>query len=596
MQTVPEPQPPPGTAAPVPLRGTAPTVRRSPELAAAEAAVNIGDLEQAKARINAIVDQSIAPEQLPYLQLLNARVAAAEGRPNAVLERLPITMFNAEVAAATEALRADALREIGDFVGAIYAWAERDRWLQGEARAANQEQLWAELMRAPLTPSDLERARAFKGDVEGWIALGLVARQPAADALDRWRAAYPNHPGQARIASLASPGAGRFSQVPLPRGGRWAVLLPMSGPLASVGEAIRDGWISAYLKAGAVAPIQFFDTGGTPEGALRALDEAMAGGAVLVVGPLRRESVMAVAQRGPLPVPVVALNQLPAEMDWVPNLYQFALAPEDEARAAADHAVSQGLRTAVSLLPDNDWGARVEHAFRERIEALGGRLLSSRRYAPRTDDFSASIKALMQIGESEARHRKVSAMLGERPVFQTRRRADVDFVFFAGRPTDGRLIWSQFRFHRAQDLPAYATAMIYEPGMRPGIDLAGSRFCDMPWMFDDARDTEDALAAVARALPSSGSQWRLFAMGVDAFALAANVARGQAGLGNSVLGRTGELWFDVNGAVQRRLDCARFTTTGIDLLPRAADPGRVKVEDPYLETLRVEDGVRGSAW
>ena len=137
MQTVPEPQPPPGTAAPVPLRGTAPTVRRSPELAAAEAALNIGDLEQAKARINAIFDQSIAPEQLPYLQLLNARVAAAEGRPNAVLERLPITMINAEVAAATEALRADALREIGDFVGAIYAWAERDRWLQGEARAAD---------------------------------------------------------------------------------------------------------------------------------------------------------------------------------------------------------------------------------------------------------------------------------------------------------------------------------------------------------------------------------------------------------------------------------------------------------------------------
>lgn len=54
----------------------------------------------------------------------------------------------------------------------------------------------------------------------------------------------------------------------------------------------------------------------------------------MVIGPLRRESVAAIAQRGPLPVPVVALNQLPADMAWVPNLYQFALAPEDEARAA----------------------------------------------------------------------------------------------------------------------------------------------------------------------------------------------------------------------------------------------------------------------
>lgn len=603
MQTTPEPEPPSGATAPLPLPSMRPVPSlppappRSAELDAAEAALNVGDLEQAKSRINAVFDQSLDPEQLPYLQLINARIAAAEGRPNAVLERLPVAMISAELAAATEGLRADALRELGDFVGAIHAWSERGRWLQGEAREANQEQLWSDLMRAPLTPSDLDRARALGGDVEGWIALGLVARQPAADALDRWRDDYPNHPGQARFETLDSPdGGGRFTQMPLPFGGEWAVLLPLSGPLQSIGEVIRDGWIAAYLKAGAVAPVRFYDAGSTPDEALSAFDQALANGAAMVIGPLRRESVAAIAQRGPLPVPVVALNQLPADMAWVPNLYQFALAPEDEARAAADHAVSQGLRTAVSLLPDNDWGARVEQAFRDRIEALGGRLLSSRRYAPGTDDFSNSIKALMQIGESESRHRQVSAMLGERPVFETRRRADVDFVFFAGRPTDGRLIWSQFRFHRAQDLPAYATSMIYEPGMRPGIDLAGSRFCDMPWMFDDALGTQSPLAGVAQTLPSNGNQSRLFAMGVDAFALASSVARGQASLGYSVIGSTGELWFDVNGAVQRRLDCARFTTRGIDLLPRATDPGRVRVEDRYLEQLRVEDGVRGSAW
>lgn len=596
---VPTPTPAPSpVATPPPQRQLPYSPAESAAILAAEAALNVGDLAQAKARLDAILDQSLRPGEMPHLQLLNARIAAAEGRPNAVLERLPIAMIDADLAAAAEALRADALRELGDFIGAIASWAERDRWLSDPGdRKANENKLWATVLEAPLAPSDLERGRAMGGVVKGWVALGLLARQPNASALEQWAADYPNHPAEAQFQALFSrPAGGGFAQAPLLPGARWAVLLPLTGPLASVGEVIRDGWVTAYLKAGAMVPVQFFDTAGTTDGALRAFDEALASGAVMVIGPLRRESVMAIAQRGHLPVPVIALNQLPPDMGWVPNLYQFALAPEDEARAAADHAVSQGLRTAVSLLPDNDWGQRVETAFRERIEALGGRLLSSRRYAPRTDDFSDSIKALMQIGESEARHRQVSGMLGERPVFQTRRRADVDFVFFAGRPTDGRLIWSQFRFHRAQDLPAYATAMIYEPGMRPGTDLAGSRFCDMPWMLDAGTPEGRELASLVRQMPSGGGQPRLFAMGLDAFALAANVARGQAGLGYSVLGSTGELWFDVNGGVQRRLDCARFTQTGFSKLPRPADFSGVVVEDPFLDALRREEDVSDGTW
>lgn len=566
-----------------------PVDTRDSRLIAAEAALERGDRVSAQSWLDAIEDRSLSAGDLQWMQLIQARIAAAEGRPNAVLQRLPLATLDPVLGAATEALRAEALRALGDFVGAIRALVERDRWLDDTAaRDDNRAQLWRTVQEAPLTPSDLDRARTMGRAVEGWVALGLVARQPTDAALQQWRAQHPQHSATAQYEALRrDPQAGSgLSQLPLPPGGQWAVLLPFSGPLAAVAEAIRDGWVSAYLAAGANVPVQFFDTGGTPEGASLAFERALASGAVMVIGPLRRESVDSIAARGMLPVPVIALNQLDGAQS-VPNLYQFALAPEDEARAAADHAVGQGLRTAVTLLPDSDWGARVEAAFAERLESLGGRVLARRRYAAGTDDHSTDIKALMQIEESEARHRQVSAILGERPVFQARRRADVDFVFFAGRPTDGRLIWSQFRFHRAHDLPAYATAMVYSPDTRPGADLAGSRFCDMPIMLDPRFDAGVAATAARVEIASRGQQPRLFAMGLDAFSLAASVARGQAGLGYSVPGTTGELWFDVSGAVQRRLDCARFTRDGITVLPRAVDPGRVPVVD---ETLILEDG------
>jgi outer membrane PBP1 activator LpoA protein len=535
----------------------------------AERAFNGGDLDAARRHLAALPDRSLPLELLPRYQLLDARIAAAEGRPQEVLRRLPLAGLEAGTNAAAEALRAEALQTLGDPVAAVRAWVERRRWLEdSDAELDNDRRLWEGLIRAAPGPAEVARAALMGPEVEGWVSLAAQARGGTPAELADWTARFPGHPALAQWQALrdAAPSWRGAGGQPL-EAGDWALLLPLSGPLAATGAAIRDGWIAAYLKDGARGGVRFLDTGGRPEGALSAYRQAVQEGVRLVVGPLRKEEIAALVQSAQLPVPVVALNQidLPAGAP-VLNLLQLGLSPEDEARAAAEHAVAEGLRSALLLLPEGDWGQRVEAAFRERLEALGGVVLDSAHYAPRTDDYSEAIKRLLRVGDSEARHRRLSGILGARPVFEPRRRGDVDFIFYAGRPTEGRQIWSQFRFHRAQDLPAYATAMVYDERATPGPDLAGSRFCDMGWLLDPQQHGE--LRRSAAAFESQQRQPRLFALGVDAYTLAAAVARGQAVDGDALAGLTGELWVGPDGVVRRRLDCARFTTTGIDLLPR----------------------------
>src|SRR5690606_17923298 len=109
--------------------------------------------------------------------------------------------------------------------------------------------------------------------------------------------------------------------------------------------------------------IRVYDVGEDPSRALSAYQEALAAGSEFVVGPLTKESLLMLASLGDLPAPVLALNTLPGDEQPRPGLYQFALAPEDEAIAAADYAIAQGFSRALVMTPDGDWGERVAAAF-----------------------------------------------------------------------------------------------------------------------------------------------------------------------------------------------------------------------------------------
>lgn len=338
-------------------------------------------------------------------------------------------------------------------------------------------------------------------------------------------------------------------------GGHVALLLPLSGPYAATAEAVRDGFLARHFGAAQQgAEVRVYDVGDSPDWLVSAYQRALNDGAGFIVGPLKKESVAQLAAMNP-PVPVVGLNYVDAGVYLPFNFYQLGLAPEDEARAVADDAGSKNLRRVVALVPEGDWGTRVLAALEMRLQQWGGRVVDSARYRQGVSDQSQAISRLMGVAVSEERHRALTSVLGARTEFEARRRGDVDFVFLAARGQDARVLLPQFRFYRASGLPHYATSLVYDG--RPDAELAGLRFCDMPFMVDAQGPWMQERTMAAR-LPADATYPRLYALGRDAHDVAMSLQRGSLRVGDAFNGATGRLEWTGSSVLGRRLECVEL--------------------------------------
>jgi len=349
-----------------------------------------------------------------------------------------------------------------------------------------------------------------------------------------------------------------------------ALLLPLSGAQRPVAEAIRDGFMAAWLADDAATRPEVRVLDEERPGAADAYRAALADGAGLVVGPLLKESV---AQVVPLagPVPTLVLNNLDAAGLPPPGLFQFALAPEDEARQVAERAVAEGRTRALALVPDSEWGRRMLTAFMPALEALGGTVLAYRFYDPAATDYTAQLQRLLLVDESRARHRQLAANVGVELEFEPRRRTDVDFIFLAATTASGRLIRPQLRFLYAGDIPTYATSAIYPPGSAGDADLDGIMFPDAPALLGGDVRAGALRGSLGRSWPPGAqARMRFYAMGFDAYTL----ARGGAGPGEAgISGLSGRLTADAGQRIHRDMPWAAYRDGRIVTLPAAPGAG-----------------------
>lgn len=364
----------------------------------------------------------------------------------------------------------------------------------------------------------------------------------------------------------ATPVGASWAAVPaalpaLPSGAGLALILPLTGPLASTAEAVRDGFLAAYLKSGGRMPVRLYDSGSSNESSLTAYQQAVREGAGFVVGPLRKESIAAIAAQGQLQVPVLALNYLDEAARVPNNFFQFGLAPEDEARAIAEQAAAQGDKRAIALVPQTEWGDRVLAAFDKRLRELGGGVLKSARYKPGAVDYGDIIQDLLNLQASQSRHNALTGIIGSKSEFEQHRRDDIDFIFMASRPSEGHMIWPQLRFYRATGLPVYGTSLIYNG--TADNELNGVRFCDMPLMLLQADSSWASLRSDTADLPAIKTQPRLFALGYDAYNLVNLMQAGKMQTGAVIPAASGGLLMKANGAIARTLGCAQFREGGI---------------------------------
>lgn len=477
-----------------------------------------------------------------------------------------------------EALRADAWIQKRDPARAVELMTQREAWLDDRRSIEqNRWRLWQGLIN-----SDAQALRdgadiTLDSEVRAWLTLGSLAASTGQQGIGwtngavRWRDANPGHPAMLIIDRFDLP-----DELSLDYPRNIALLLPLSGRTASVGRAIQNGFLGAYFSTAAgldeQQTVRIYDVN-SEGGASAAYANAVEDGAEFVIGPLLRPNVMELANDILVPVPVLTLNYLPDDTLAPPGLYQFALAPEDEARSAADRALADGHTRAVALVPNNDWGRRVLSAFVQEFEALGGTLLDHRSYMPGLQDFSDTIEDLMALSGSVGRYQRLRANIGGPLQFDPRRRQDTEFIFLAADAPAGRLLKSQLKFHYSGDLPVYSTSSIYAMDGRSNSDLNGIMFPDTPWIVAPQNWIGHLPGLYAEYWPEERRLGRLHAMGYDAYQLIAALYSARTGPMAEIDGATGRLILDFDGRIRRDLAWAQFQRGEPVALPETEDMG-----------------------
>jgi hypothetical protein len=428
--------------------------------------------------------------------------------------------------------------------------------------AANQQSLWQALM--SLTPQSLELFNPGMPPAvdSGWFELAYIVKSYQAHpealivAIENWQRDYPNHPAN---PSLYEPNLNAGTRLPKDLD-LIAVLLPETGPYKLAAQAIKQSIITAHFIAHSTAKLQFYPVNPSPNDVWQQYQRAVSNQASIVIGPLDKRSVEILAESNDLTVPVLALNRLADKVEY-PNLYQFGLAPEDDAVAVANYATAHNYQRTVILSSNDNWGQRVSEAFKQQWAENGGVLLNSATYNAGQNDFSTVITPFLGLETSSQRKDSLRRTLGKSLEFEPRRRQDIDFIFLAAKPLKARQLVPQLKFHRSGDLPIIATSQAYSgrENSSQDIDLNKLIITDIPWMLDQASEQDPVYHALTMSYPEHFNNLvRLYALGTDAYRLIPQLNSLSRSSDISYSGATGILTIDNYGKINRKTSWGKF--------------------------------------
>lgn len=420
--------------------------------------------------------------------------------------------------------------------------------LAGAAADSNRAKLWNDLSSADINQLSDAAKQATNAHFADWIGLALVYRTRPGE-LNTWINNHPNHPAvTSGFTSLLLSRSDTAANIPLPTGqGPVIVLVPLSGDYQPVGQAISDGINFAHDRLGMAGDrtVQIQDSGSTLASFTQALSAALAARPSVIIGPLLKEQIPALANLPANAPPVIALNT-PADGTSLPTgVVSYSLSPDADARAAADQMILDQKMTALVYCADNNLGHRISEAFTREYTLLGGQILDSAFFDPTATDFSSQLRQLLEVTSSR------------KGPFQPKIRQDAQGIFLGATSQQARMIVPQLDYFGADQLPRYSIGMVYNGTPDPLADqdknglvipvepvlLAANEGPNNPMRPNYER-------ASLSQLP------RLFAFGADALMIAANL---QPLLSHqAVNGLTGQLTLSLTGAIERKPAWGQF--------------------------------------
>lgn len=160
---------------------------------------------------------------------------------------------------------------------------------------------------------------------------------------------------------------------------RVALILPLSGNAASVGQSMangaRLGMDHVIMTGGQNIHLVLKDSGSSAQMAQAATQQAIAEGAELIVGPLTADAVaLAGATAKSSGVPLIGFSSTAAVA--TDGVYLLSVLPEAEIMRSLSYARAQGRQSIAAAIPDTPLGQVQAEIIRQAAAELGLRIVS----------------------------------------------------------------------------------------------------------------------------------------------------------------------------------------------------------------------------
>ncbi len=515
-----------------------------------------------------LYSQVRAQNQLPLLQ------SALADKQHALVARLADQTTFTDVPEADRQAWALALsqhfQQQDDNVSATRTLLALDAWLGNTADSTAQDLLWQQLVK--LSDAELrELGEQNHPRAQAWLELlqltqGFAGDQQAiTQALTDWQQRHPMLPALDKLPKDVQ----LLSKTPAYNPERIAVLLPLSGPLKTLGDAVQYGMAAAAAKQ--QRTLVFIDST-KPAAELQA--EVTAAQVQFVIGPLLREDIDKIQQLPDWQWPTLFLNgkgDLPAKAEQ----YFFALAWEDEASQMVQVFRQRQYQHPVLIYAVNPIGQRMAQHFQSRWQQSGGQPVETYSYGSQ-EQLQALINKFLEAEASEERAKEINRLIGQSIKAELHSRQDIDAIYLIADPV-------QTRFFKpfidvtvsptARRLPIFTSSRSHslKVDKTDQRDLAGLTMTEMPWLLPQAAIAPPLRQEFDNLFAEQDEQLqRLFAMGHDALMLVGHLKQQQQFPAMAYHGLTGSLRLADGHSVQRQLTLAQYRQGKLLLVDKKA--------------------------
>lgn len=321
----------------------------------------------------------------------------------------------------------------------------------------------------------------------------------------------------------------------------------------------------ATTSAAPGAELKIYDTSSQP------LDQVLAqvqkDGASIVVGPLLKNNVEELMKSNTT-LNVLALNQ-PENVQNRANICYFALSPEDEARDAARHIHEQGKQAPLLLIPRSTLGDRVANAFAQEWQTLGGGVVLQQKFGS-ASELRAGVNggagiALNGSPVSASLPQQQGVTIGGLTIpapptdAQISGGGKVDAAYIVATPEEIAFIKPMIAMRNGSQSGAtlYASSRSAQGTAGPDfrLEMDGLQYSEIPML---AGSNPALMQQALGAVRNDFSLARLYAMGVDAWALANHFTQMRQVPGFELNGNTGDLTATQDCVINRKLSWLKY--------------------------------------